>query len=357
MRTGAEQAEPRIARIFGIDVRLHWSFLILVAFLLIDGFRLGGRGVFDATVWMAMLFGSVLVHELAHAVVGRARGAAVKDIVLLPIGGATRTERFPDRPRDEFLMTVVGPGSSFALAGLAGLAVILSGRGLLPVDLHHGSLAARLFWLNILLGGFNLLPAFPMDGGRILRAGLSAVFGRLRATQIAAAVGKVFAVGFGIFGLYTNIWLLFIAVFIFMAATGEERDVEMTAAVHGRRVEEAMLRGVAVVPTSTAIREAVSEALSSGLDVVIVQAPGRVGIATLPDLVAAEAADPWAPIETVSRFDLPALTLDASLSGAIDALRGSGTPALPVADGATVVGVVTEGSVRRLAARLLTVRG
>lgn len=357
MKPSSEQGEPRIATIFGVDVRLHWSFLILVALLLVDGLRLGGRGVVDAAVWMGMLFGSVLVHELAHAVVGRARGASVKDIVLLPIGGATRTERFPDRPRDEFLMTVVGPASSFALAALAGLAVTLTGRGLLPVDLHHGSLAARLFWLNVLLGGFNLLPAFPMDGGRILRAGLSTAFGRLRATQIAATVGKVFAVGFGIFGLYTNIWLLFIAVFIFMAATAEARDVEMTAAVHGRRVEEAMLRGVVVVPAATTLRQAVTEALSTGMDVVIIQAPGRVGIATLPDLVAAEATDPWAPVETVSRFDLPALPRSASLSDAIEALRGSGTPALPVADGATVVGVVSEGSVRRLAARLLTVRG
>ena len=357
MRTGAQQTEPRIARIFGVDVRLHWSFLILVAFLLVDGFRLGGRGIFDATVWMVMLFGSVLVHELAHAVVGRARGAAVKDIVLLPIGGATRTERFPDRPRDEFLMTIVGPASSFALAGLAGLAVVLSGRGLLPVDLHHGSLAARLFWLNILLGGFNLLPAFPMDGGRILRAGLTTAFGKPRATQIAATVGKAFAIGFGILGIYTNLWFLIIAVFIFMAAGGEAQEVQMTAAVEGRRVEEAMLRPAPVVSGGTTLRQAVSEALASGLDALIVQTPARLGVAALPDLVAAEAADPGAPVESAARFDVPTVAPQASLSNAVESLQRAAAPALPVTESGTVVGILTQGSVRRLAARLLASRG
>lgn len=346
-------SEPRIARIFGIDIRVHWTFLILLWFLLFDGLRLGPGGLKDSAVWLGLLFGSVLVHELAHAVVGRSRGAAVRDIILLPIGGATRTERFPDRPRDEFLMTVVGPATSFALAGLGALLAFVAGQRLLPIDLHHGSLWAQIFWLNVLLGSFNLLPAFPMDGGRILRAGLSVRLGRVRATRAAATVGRVLAVGLGIFGLYANVWLLFIAVFIYLAASGEAQQTEVDASLAGHRVADATIQ-VPLVPASSSAGEAAAEAVAAGREVVVVIGPrGDLGIASLPELLAARER----AAGSIAHFHLPQLSPDSSLEDAVHTVRSTQTAALPVVFHNGTVGAVTQRSVAQLAALLISTSG
>ena len=341
--------EPRIARLFGIDVRLHWSFFLIVALFALDGLQFGPRGVIDALGWILLLFGSVLFHEFAHALVGRARGARIKDILLLPLGGATRTLRFPQRPLDEFIMTAVGPLSSFALGSLAGLLGLWAGAVFLPIDFHHGSLFARIFWLNAMLGAFNLLPAFPMDGGRIVRALLTPRLGRLGATRLAAALGRVFAVGLGILGFYGNLWLLFIGIFIFVAAGSEEQLARMEENATGHAVGEAMIRPVVVVGSATSINDALFEAVSMGRDEIVVTDGARIGIALVRDLAGRAADRPDLPIGALARFNVTSLAPEDPLERALGALAESESPALPVVAHGIPVGVVTSSSVLRAA--------
>ena len=213
--------EHRVGSIAGIDIRLHWSFWLLVGVFALEGW-MTGSGLGDALVWLLLLFGSVLIHELAHALVGRRRGAQVDDILLTPLGGATRTSGFPDRPADELAMVAVGPLTSLAVAGGAALLAAVGEVPLLPVDVHHGTLLARITWVNVILGVFNLLPIFPMDGGRVLQALLAFRWGRVRATLVAARIGMTLAVALAGAGLVLrNLWLVVIAWFLFGGARTE----------------------------------------------------------------------------------------------------------------------------------------
>lgn len=174
----------------------------------------------------AGLFGSVALHELAHAVVALAKGIRVREICLLPIGGVAQLEQLPRRPRDEWQIALAGPVMSFALALLAALLLLLFGRSPAgPITL----LFMVLGGINLMLGAFNLLPSFPMDGGRILRAWLSARIGLVPATLVAVRVGRAMAILFVLWGLWPpfNVMLLAVAVFIYTAAGAEYRMIVM----------------------------------------------------------------------------------------------------------------------------------
>ena len=151
--------------------------------------RVGGLGVVGGLAWLAIVFGCIVVHELAHSLVARRRGALVREIVLLPIGGVSRLENLPESPSDELAIAIVGPAASVALAGAAALAEVALRQPLLPVDLAGGPLLARLVWFNLIIAGFNLLPAFPLDGGRVFRAVLERRYDLERATHLARASG------------------------------------------------------------------------------------------------------------------------------------------------------------------------
>lgn len=227
----------RIARIAGIDVRVHPTFLVLMAFAVLGMFGPPVTGV----VWLVLLFGSVVAHELSHSLVAVQRGIPVHDIVLLPIGGVSEIERLPDRPRDELLVAVVGPLTSFAIGALAGGVTVLLGGSLLPIDLVQGSFIHRLAWANVFLGGFNLLPAFPLDGGRVLRAALAERIGLERATPIAASLGRVAAALMALAGALVDIWLILIAAFVYLGSRAEEAATLVHVRLSGKRVSDVML--------------------------------------------------------------------------------------------------------------------
>lgn len=215
-----------VARVGGIDIRLHPTFWVLVALAALGGFGPPLR----ALVWLGLLFTSVTLHELAHSLVARRRAIPVAGIVLLPIGGVSEMARLPDRPRDELAVAAAGPAASVAIG--AGLLVVaaLTGAGALPPGLVAGPLLRRLGWTNLLLAGFNLLPAFPLDGGRVLRALLASRLGLEGATRVAATVGRRLAVALGVVGILYEPWLTFIAVFIYFGARAEE----LATLVHAR---------------------------------------------------------------------------------------------------------------------------
>jgi Zn-dependent protease len=208
----------KLGRVAGIDLYLHPTFLLLLAFV-----GASQDGLIAAAL-MAAVFGCVLLHELGHALTARAYGIRTADITLYPIGGVARLTRLPRKPGPELLITLAGPAVNLAIAGAiwAGLALL----GPVWVGLGLGSFPlaflSALMGINLLLAVFNLVPAFPMDGGRVLRALLSGPLGRLRATEIAAGLGKVLAVVFGVWSLLHGQWLhAALAAFIYFAGAAE----------------------------------------------------------------------------------------------------------------------------------------
>jgi len=232
------KSEYRIGRVWGIPINLHISLLLLMAYLAI---RAGARGGMQAVIFIlvfeVLIFASIALHELGHSFVAIRKGCRVREITLMFIGGAAQMEQIPRRPRDELLMAIAGPGVSLLLGCIA-----ITGAVLLPGDDRSlsGWFAALLFYAgvaNLILAGFNLLPAFPMDGGRVFRAMLTPKLGRLHATRVAALAGKCVAVLFAVIGVFGlpgvklleggNFGLVLIAGFIFFVGEREYRMVQV----------------------------------------------------------------------------------------------------------------------------------
>ena len=222
-----------IGRLFGIPIRVHVTLLIFLplfafSFMPVDG----PRGLFYGALGAVGLFASVVLHEIGHSLVARAKGSRILEILLLPIGGMARLNALPKRPADEIQTALAGPAVSLALglAGLFGAPYVYPFNPLLAVMVHE------LGRINIMLVLFNLIPSFPMDGGRVFRAALVPRLGRLRATQLAAQVGRAFAWLFVAWALLPlrhhgqiNFSLLLIAYFVHQSAGAEARQAELEA--------------------------------------------------------------------------------------------------------------------------------
>jgi len=222
-----------IGSVARIPLRLHWTFVLLLAFVVAVDWTHGSRFVLDGLVWIVALFASVVAHEVAHCVVARRRGARVVGIVLIPLGGLSRLEAMPEAPDDELAVAAAGPLTSLVLG--AGLLAVgfLSGARVLPPTLFVGSWWARLGWLNVVLGLFNLLPALPMDGGRVLRALLARHRSHLEATVLASRVARYLAVAMIAVGFVWDVWLLLIGLFVLVGASAEEQAARHPRALDG----------------------------------------------------------------------------------------------------------------------------
>jgi Zn-dependent protease len=207
----------KLGRVAGIDLYLHPTFLLLLLFL-----GVFDRGTLGLPVTLAT-FGCVVLHELGHALMARRYGIETEDITLYPIGGVARLARMPRSPGAELLIALAGPAVNVALAmGLAGLLLL----GLLDPETTIGLFALNLLQINVVLAVFNMIPAFPMDGGRVLRALLSGWLGRLRATEVAAGIGRALAVLGGVYFFLNGMWFpVALAAFIYLAAGAERAQV------------------------------------------------------------------------------------------------------------------------------------
>ena len=299
-----------------------------------------GWGLFAGLVWLILIFACVLVHELAHSILARAKGAEVGAIVLLPIGGVSQIERMPERWSDELAIAAAGPLASLGLAVLAGVAAALTGARLWPINLYGGGLLPRLAWLNLVLGLFNLLPAFPLDGGRVLRAALERSHSVETATHQAARIGRAMAVAMAVAGLFWDFWLIIIAVFVFMAATQEEQATTLHQQLRGTRVRDLMRTGVTTIDA----RQPATQAPGWWSGPYVVTLDGRYyGLA---DGTALHTAGPGCTVADVTDRQAPTLSASEDLGqSGLDDLIGSGYRALAVVDGATVVGVPMVGDV------------
>src|SRR5208337_2564787 len=282
----------RIGRIAGIDVYVHPTFLLLVAWVAMTHFLAHGdwTEALSGVIFILALFGIVVLHELGHALTARHYGIRTRDITLLPIGGVARLERMPEDPWQELVVALAGPAVNVVLAAGIYFALAL-GRGVESLDESvrvGGGLLDQLFWVNVSLVAFNVLPAFPMDGGRVLRALLAMRLDYVRATQVAASIGQGMAVLFAFLGLFFNPFLIFIGLFVWLGAAQEARMVQMRSALAGIPVRRAMITEFRTLRPDDTLDQAV-EHIRSGFqqDFPVVEDGRLVGVLTRSDLTTA----------------------------------------------------------------------
>jgi Zn-dependent protease len=343
----------RLGAILGIGVYVHWTFLLLVAWVLYQQLS-GGASPARAGAEVAFvlsIFLCVVLHEFGHALTARRFGVRTRDIILLPIGGVARLERMPDKPGQEFLVAIAGPAVNVVIAGL--LLVILSvGGGLssLPrtaagveVYVHNLGFLERLLHVNVMLVLFNMIPAFPMDGGRILRAALATQLDHASATRIAAGIGQLLAVGFAAAGLFLNPWLLLIAAFVFLGAQAESQAAQTRGVLDGVAVRDAMVTEFRALASDATLEEASAALLAGSQQDFPVLADERVvGVLPRADLFKALAGvGPGATVGAVMRRDCAAVSDSEPLTRVFERMQESGCPLVPVERDGRLVGLVT----------------
>ncbi len=337
-----------IGRVAGTDVRVHVTFLLLLAFI---GLAWGPLGL----LFIATLFFCVLLHEFGHIWAARMFGIRTPDVTLLPIGGLARLERMPKRPSRELVVALAGPAVNLLIAAL--LVAPAGGLSVLTLEPELGDLRSFLgavMVANLSLAVFNLIPAFPLDGGRMLRALLATCLGHTRATAVAAVIGQSLAFAGGIWALLNGVPILaLIAFFIFIGAGQEASSVRLEAATHGLPVTAGMITRFQTLSPLDSLQAAVTALLAgSQHDFPVVDGGGRVrGILVRGDLFAALGTlGPEHPAYEVARRDPPLLRSDFTLTHALGVMSASGFSTLPVLDVETerLIGLLTSENVAEM---------
>jgi Zn-dependent protease/CBS domain-containing protein len=354
----------KIGRAFGIDVKVHWTFFLLLIFFAFVGYQ-GAGNLVGALVTIAVivaLFVCVLLHEFGHSLVAQRLGIEIPDITLLPIGGVARFKTLPDRPMDEVKISVAGPLVNVVLAPIFyGIGVALGGdmpNIASPVGGFDsvGQFFVYLGVINVALVVFNLLPAFPMDGGRVLRGLLATRLGAVRATDISAAVGQFFAFAFFLIGLLGgNFFLALIAVFIFFGANGEAQMVRQRELMRGLAISDVMgtrprLETISPYHTFGQVLNMVIHGYQE--DFPVVDEDGSlVGMITRNEIFsAAHSPDRYSSVRDLMKTEFPTLSPDADLfTEGARILQESGLRALPVVKAGDLVGMLTMDDVGQAA--------
>ena len=339
-----------LGRILGVEVRIHLTFFLLLAWYGIAAGSQGGTAeAISAMLFILAVFACVLAHEYGHVLTARTYGIGTRDIVLLPIGGVASIEHMPEKPREELVIALAGPAVNVVIA-LALLPFVASRlEGLSSAADIRLDFLTRLFLVNVMLVLFNLIPAFPMDGGRVLRALLAMVWDRRSATRLAARIGQVVAFGLGFLGLFGNPILLFIALFVFLAASHESYAVELTEATKGAPMSEAQITSFATLPTASSVGEAVKMLLTtSQQEFPVTDGAGRLrGVLTRDGMIRAlSSTGPDTPVLDVMLRDVAVLSRRAPLAEAVAALQSSGQPLVGIIDDdGRVVGIITRENI------------
>jgi Zn-dependent protease len=346
----------KIGEFRGIGVYMHATFLILIAIVVLGQWSEGHdvSRTLESVLFVLALFACVVLHEFGHALTAARYGIRTRDITLLPIGGVARLERMPREPMQELWVALAGPAVNVVIAGLLFGWLSLTGRfaPLEQLSVSGGPFFERLLAVNVLLVGFNLLPAFPMDGGRVLRALLATRLEYTRATQIAASVGQGMALLFGLFGMFYNPFLVFIALFVWIGAAGEASMVRVAAALDGIPAARAMVTGFTVVSPDDPLGSAVDHTLAGWQqDFPVVQGDRVVGILTQADLLKGltqRGRD--ALIREVMRTDFRTVDASEMMETVFQRMQGCACHTLPVVDRGRLVGLVTTQNVGELVA-------
>jgi len=349
-------------RLFGIDVKVHWSFVLVLAF---GAFLYGSGpagwlvGSLYGVLSMLLLFASVTLHEYGHALMARRFGVGTRSILLLPIGGVANLERIPEKPAQELAVVGAGPLVNVIIAlVLTPVALLLNGgnpNGLLSMNAVGSNiqnpglfnLVVFLISTNLLLAIFNLLPAFPLDGGRLLRALLAYVMPYTRATRTAVVVGRLLAVLMAIYGIFSGaIGLLLIAFFVYVGGSAELEAVSNRAVLRQFKASRALTPGAISLYTSERVERVVDLIMSSyQTDFPVRDLSGRfVGVLTRPRLVSAlREIGPEARVVDVMQpaADIPLCTPETDLATVWEQMGQSGSRVIAVADHGQVLGIIT----------------
>jgi len=335
-----------VFRVGGVPVRFHFTFILLLVFLVFVGLDEKQSAVADA-VFVAALFASVLLHELGHALVALRYGIRAVEIVMFPIGGVARLEREP-RPREELWIAAAGPLVNVAIGGVI-LSIIALRGGLSATAVEtltaptDANLAERIAFGNVILALFNLLPAFPMDGGRILRSVLALTRSEDEATQIASRAGRILAAMIGLYGLLSAQYLLvFIAFFVYLGAAQEGQAALGRSLTHGLPVRAAMMTKFHTLSHGQTISDAAHLMLeTSQQDFPVMhgdQVTGLLDRNALLRALAGEGAGTY--VAGVMEREFPRLAPGSDLADALQLMASSGPCAL-VMEGDRVLGLLT----------------
>jgi Zn-dependent protease/CBS domain-containing protein len=346
----------KLTRVFGIDVYVHQTFFLLVAFVAFSSL-LGGQGLramLGGLLLLIAVFASVVVHEFGHALMARRFGVRTWDITLLPIGGVARFEKMPERPSEQLSVALAGPAMNVAIALLLFVVVSVLGlrSGVDSIGLAGGSFLAQLMWLNLVLAGFNLLPGYPMDGGRVLRALLAMRMAPELATQTAARVGQGVAVAFGLVGLFLSPFLVLIAVFVWLGAQAEHTSSAVKVALRGLSVREGMITDFQSVSPRDPLSRAVQLTLAGfQQDFPVVEGERLLGVLSHSALLkglSEGGAD--IPVLQVMGGEPDTASPDDGLDTVLSRMHTCGIRALVVMDHQEIVGLLTVGNIGELLA-------
>lgn len=337
-------------------MKVHWTFFLLLAFFGYLAWRQSGSAV-SALVTVGLvvaLFFCVLLHEYGHSLVAQRLGIEIRDITVLPIGGVARMRSLPEKPSSEVKIAIAGPLVNVVLAPIfLGIAMLFGAGFTAPPNILNsvdsaGQVFLYLALLNVVLAVFNLIPAFPMDGGRVLRGLLASRYGAVRATDISSAIGQVFAAGFFFLGLLTQAYTLaLVAVFIFFGASGEAQMVRQREMMRGLSVRDVMgerRRTETVTPYHTfgQVLDIVIHGYQEDFPVMD-EAGNLVGMITRNEIMAAaHSPNKFANVRDLMKTEVPTISPDADLfTEGQKLLQESGLRAIPVMENGELAGMLT----------------
>ena len=344
----------KLGRFLGIDVYMHVTFLLLLGFIAIANLVAGSSlaAVAGGILSILALFGCVLLHEYGHALAARQYGIPTRDITLLPIGGVARLDRMPDKPVQELWVALAGPAVNVTIASLLGVWLALTGswESLSALSATSGGFLEKLFAVNVFLVLFNMLPAFPMDGGRVLRSALAMRMDYSRATRIAAQIGQGMAILFGFLGLFGNPMLLLIALFVWVGAAQEAAAAELKSSLGGLPVREAMLTDFRALSPETTLRDVAGLLLAgSQKDFPVVEQGAVIGVLGHERLFEAlREQGEWTPVAGVMTRDVNPVGADEPLDLALTRMEPGVSTAVPVLWQGRLVGLLTPENVGEL---------
>lgn len=341
----------KIASFSNIDVFIHATFLLIIGWVGLSYWQQTRtlEGTLEGILFTLVLFGCVVLHEFGHALTARRYGIKTRDITLYPIGGVARLERMPDKPIQEFWVALTGPAVNVFIAVLLFVWLILSDTlaPLSGLSMTGGPFIERLLLVNITLVVFNMIPAFPMDGGRVLRALLAMRLEYTRATQLAATIGQGMAFLLGFIGLFTNPFLVFIALFVWIGAAQEASMVQMKTALGGIPVERVTITNFQSLSPQDRLSRAVELILAgSQTDFPVIDNDRVVGVVLRNDIVSAlSREDPAVNVASLMRRDFEVVDASEMLEPAFARLQTCGCHTMPVVRQGQLVGLLTTDNI------------
>ncbi|EKF84850.1 CBS domain-containing protein [Methanobacterium formicicum] len=335
----------KIFSVFNIPVELHISFLLLMALIYgVAIFNLVPGVDLNAALLITLLFVTVVLHELAHSYVAQRYGIGIEKIVLLPIGGISAMEELPEEPGQEFRIAIAGP--------LVNILIALVCYGLFFVLLQsYPTIASFLNYfalVNVILGAFNLIPAYPMDGGRVLRAFLAGRMSYLQATETAASVGKFLAIIMAVVGIFWNYFLILIALFIYIGADAEYKEIMISTLLEGIKVKEIMTPQVRTVPPATQVEELMEVMFQNKhMGYPVTDGDNLLGIITFNDISRANKGDEKKPVTEFMTRDVIITHPEEPLNDALAKLSQANIGRLPVVEDNQLVGIISRTDIMR----------